>query len=349
MGRLAYQVAKILSWNAAGDLIAIAYPLYSDREHPVQIIDATRYEVLTSIEVLALWTQVVWHPADNLIAAGTWSGETLVLDALTGEVFFYFQEQESDRHPRIYSNSTMAVCWFSKSVIAIVTQWETYIVDVELNKILQCSISEMITLNLNATVSVKFISAQEGIFHVEIGALSESFRPWRNDFSLVERLFPESSEFAPRLLDEKFSPDGNRLVTIAEGCVIKVFDIRSGRLLAHIRGGLYFVQFPYSPFQDVLAWHPDGSRFAAVGQFGGVRIWDGKTYELLQQYGGFESGYGEISESLDNYSEQELHQIEASNMSALRRWIRSFLRCRALIVEDGNCYGHGLRYQESCL
>ena len=302
---------RSLSWNAAGDLIAIAYPQYSDSEHPVQIIDATRYEVITSIEVLALWTQVVWHPSDNLIAAGTWSGETLILDALTGEVSFYFQQQESDEQTNYSWNSTMAVCWFSNSVIGVITQWETYVINVEQNKILESFDIRNQFHPPECDGEHKIISGQEGMFHFETGAYSESFKPWRNDFSLIERLFPDSREFAPRLLDEKFSPDGNRLVTIAEGCVIKVFDIRSGRLLAHIRGGLYFVQFPYSPFQDVLAWHPDGSRFAAVGQFGGVRIWDGKTYELLQQYDGFESGYGEISESLNIYSEEELHQIEA--------------------------------------
>ena len=93
--------------------------------------------------------------------------------------------------------------------------------------------------------------------------------------------------------------------------LIHVLDARDGRLLAAIRGGLYFVQEPSERFVDSVAWHPDGSRFAAVGQVGGIRIWDAESYELLQRFDGFEAGYGKLAELLKFYAEETLNQIEA--------------------------------------
>ena len=304
---------RSLSWNADGDIVAIAFPMYYDSEHPVLIIDVTRFEVITEHDVLALWTQLVWHPEENLIAAGNWGGEAFVLDALTGEEIFYFKEKETDERPRLYSNATMGFCWFSKSVLAIISQWQTYIVDVELDEILQSFDIRNDLYPPECEGEHMIIAAQEGVFDVELGAYSETYKPWRddNDVSLIETIFPPSNDFIPVVQDQKFSPDGSKIVRIWEGCEITVGDTRNGRLLASIRGGIYFVQFPYTPYEDSLAWHPDGSRFAAVGQFGGVRIWDGETYELLQQYDGFESGYGEIGEALNQiYSEEALRQIE---------------------------------------
>ena len=158
----------------------------------------------------------------------------------------------------------------------------------------------------------KIISTTGGMFHVETGAFSETYRPWRedNDFTLRESIFPRSGDLFPLVQDDMFSPDGSKYVYIKEGCLIYVLDPRDGRTLAVIRGGLYFVQEPYTPFLDSLAWRPDGGRFAAVGQFGGIRIWDGETYELLQRYDGFESGYGEVRGKLNFYSEETLGRIE---------------------------------------
>ena len=104
----------------------------------------------------------------------------------------------------------------------------------------------------------------------------------------------------------EFSPDGNEILIIEEGCSIHVFDGNDGKSLASIRGGIYFVQVPYTPFQDSLTWHPAGSRFASVGQFGGIRIWDAATYDLLQRFDGFEAGYGELSWGFDNYGERRI-------------------------------------------
>ena len=203
---------RSLAWNADGDLVAIGYTEFTDSEHPVQIIDVTRFEVITEIEVLALWTQVVWHPTDNLIAVGNWPGEAFVLDALTGEVFFYFQEQENDEQTNHSWNSTMAVCWFSKSVIAVITQWETYVIDVELNEILQSFDIRNQFHPPECHDEHKIINAQRGMFHVETGAFSETYTPWRddNDFSLIEKIFPDSSKCRHTCKIRSFHPTGTR-------------------------------------------------------------------------------------------------------------------------------------------
>lgn len=309
---------RSLSWNADGDLVAVAFPKYYDSEHPVLIIDVTRFEVIAEHDVLALWTQLVWHPEENLIAADNFGGETFVLDALTGEEVFYFQEKETDRRPRLYTNSTMGLCWFSQSVLAIITGQQTYIVDVELDEILQSFYIRSDLYPPACEGKHKIIAAQEGVFNVDPGAYSERFKSWNdnNEIDFVKRIFPYSSaplvrERLPGSEDHKISPDGSKVAYNQEGCRISVFDTNDGTWLAVMRAGVYFVQFQWPPYEDSLAWHPDGSRLAAVGQFGGVRVWDGETYELLQQYDGFESGYGEIGEALNQiYSEEAMRRIE---------------------------------------
>ena len=253
-------------------LLLLDFPMYATVDKHIQIIDVDELAIITEIVHPLLWTQVEWHLIDNLLAAGSWSGEAHVWDALTGEARFDFEE--SDEQTGGNRNSTMAVCWFSESVIAVATQWELYIVDVEVNESLQ---SFDIRNDFYPPVchdERKIIRTPSGMFHVEAGAYSEDFKPWRdeNDWSRREIIFPRSSELVPEAQDGKFSPDGSKYLYSGEGCRIHVLDVRDGRLLAQIRGGIYFVQEPSERFVDSLAWHPGGSRFAAVGQFGGIRI-----------------------------------------------------------------------------
>ncbi len=309
---------RSVDWNASGDLVAIGYPRIVTGGPPIQIVDIKRLEVVTEIDPPAsLWTQVEWRPTENHLAAGTWTGETFVWDALTGEAVFSFQE--NDEQTNFSWNSTMAVCWFSKSVIAVITQWETYVVDVELNTVVHSFDIRNLHFPPECNAERKIIDTVEGMFHVEIGAYSETYKPWRddNDFSLIERIFPESHDFVSEVQDQEFSPDGNKIVSNFEGCRITVFDTRNGRLLALIRGGIYFVQEPLTPFLDSLAWHPDGSRFAAVGQFGGIRIWDAETFDLLQRFDGYKAGYGELSAIFQSRSKHEFKEEDVARIEAL--------------------------------
>ena len=82
------------------------------------------------------------------------------------------------------------------------------------------------------------------------------------------------------------SPDSRRFVMHQEGCQVHVFDAATGESLAKLPGGV-FHDGAYSRFPDSIAWHPDGTRFAVVGQFGDIRVWSAETYHLLQRFDGF--------------------------------------------------------------
>ena len=203
----------------------------------------------------------------------------------------------------------MAVCWFAENVIAIVTQFETYLVDVEFNTTLQSfDIQSSILFPLTCNRHFKVFAGSHGIIDLKTG----DFAPiaWHNEINDAESLFPDVKSSSIGEQDAEFSPEGSKLLIIGEGCLLHLHDGSDGRLLTSVRSGIYFVQEPYTPFLDSLAWHPDGGRFAAVGQFGGIRIWDAETYELLQWFDGFEAGYGiETSSRFEFYSEEELNQI----------------------------------------
>ena len=325
---------RSLGWNANSDLVAIAYPTIADSELPMQIIDVTRLKVTVEIETLGLWTQIAWHPARNLIAGGAWGGTTSVWDALTGEQVFNFEES-ADRHG--WSNSTtLAVCWTTDSEIVIVTEWETYIVNVDSNEILERF--DIYTLGHHRAACHRDYRIRGGA--VEIIDLRTGERNYfvSNDaVEPIEVLVPQDAEYVEHDLDIEFSPDASKFASIGEGCHLAIYDGHRFRLLARIRSGILIVEGPFAiPYLDALAWHPDGSRFAAVGQFGGVRVWDAQTYELLQIYDGFEADYGELSPYIEILkSRQYADMPDASEIEALKERCKDELDSAALDL-DGN-------------
>lgn len=290
---------RSLSWNATGDLVAIGFPLHGDVDKQIQVIDVGKLEIMTGIVHHLLWTQVEWHPTENLLAAGSWSGEVNIWDAQTGEVLFEFEE--TDEQTAFPWNSSLAVCWFAENVIAVVTQFETYLVDVEFNRVLQSfDIRSSNRFPLACGRHFKVFAGSHGIIDLKTG----DFTPvaWHNERNDSDSLFPNVKSSSIYEQDAEFSPDGSKLLIIGEGCLLHIHDGNDGKSLTSVRAGIYFVQEQYTPFADSLAWHPDGSRFAAVGQFGGIRIWDAETFDLLQRFDGFESGFGELRWKLNSYT-----------------------------------------------
>ena len=299
---------RSLSWNATGDLVVIGYPLHADVDKQIQVIDVGKLEVITEIVHHLLWTQVEWHPTENLLAAGSWSGEAHIWDAETGEVLFEFEE--SDEQTAFPWNSSLAVCWFAENVIAVVTQFETYVVDVEFNTTLQSlDIQSSILFPLACNRHFKVFAGSHEIIDLKTGEFTAI--AWHNEINDKESLFPDVKSSSIYEQDAEFSPEGSKLLIIGEGCLLHIHDGTDGKSLTSVRAGIYFVQEPYTPFADSLAWHPDSSQFAAVGQFGGIRIWDAETFELLQRFDGFEAGYGELRWKLNSYSGESSNQIEA--------------------------------------
>lgn len=215
---------RSLDWNARGDLLAVAFPLVSGNDTPIQIIDVNEFRVITEI-VYLLWTQVEWHPTDNLLAAGSWSGEAHVWDALTGEALFEFQE--NDEQIAFPWNSSLAVCWFTENVIAVVTEWETYVIDVEFNRTLQSFDIQSSTLfPLACNRHFKVFAGSHEIIDLK----TSDFAPiaWHNEINDAESLFPDVKSSSIGEQDAEFSPEGSKLLIIGEGCLLHLHDGSDG-------------------------------------------------------------------------------------------------------------------------
>ena len=310
-----------LEWNAAGNLLAVGFPVIGNGVSDIQIVDFNRLEVITKIDMSdwrePLWSQVVWHPTDNVVAAGGFWSKTLIWDALTGEELFEFEE--SNKQTAFPWNSTEAVCWFAESVIAIITEWEIYVVDVEVNKTLQSlDFGFPMVHGAYCNSEYKILSRGGELIDLNVGTHVNIFDQINR--SLKDGIFPFSLELGPSplVLEAEFSPDGSKILSIAEGCLIHVSDGQNGRLLAEIPGGMYIVRGAYISFLDSLSWHPDGSRFAAVGQFGGISVWDAETYELLRRFDGFNTSYPATSlMSPKWFNKETLDWIDALKMECI--------------------------------
>lgn len=304
---------KSLEWNAAGTLLAVGYP--KDR-YPgvseIQIIDVDKLEVITEINLGHLdewlWTEVAWHPLDNRIAAGGYWGKSFIWDALSGAPVFQFEQ--SDEPPKSPPNTTIAVCWFTESVIAILTKLETFVVDVELNKTLH-SFEIYLWLPPDCHKDYKILTHRGNLVDAETGAYVDAYE----DIPLgpADIVIPFARDNWEPTQYFEFSPDGSKILRAGQGCRLRVYDGHNGKFLAKFPGGIFLVQdFGATIFRDSLAWHPDGSRFAAVGQFGGIRVWDAETRKLLRRYDGFEISYPALFGSLQGeLDEEELKLIDS--------------------------------------
>ncbi len=304
---------KSLEWNAAGTLLAVGYP--KDRypgASEIQIIDVDKLEIITEINLGYLkewlWTEVAWHPTDNRIAAGGYWGKSFIWDALTGSAVFQFEQ--SDEPASGIPNTAIAVCWFTESVIAFLTKLETFVVDVDLSKTLY-SFEFYLWLPPDCHRDYKIVNHRGHLIDAKTGAHIDAYEGIPFDPSDI--VIPlETNAWEPTQYFE-FSPDGSRIVRATQGCWLHLYDGDNGKFLAKFPGGIFLVEdFGAIMFRDSLAWRPDGSRFAAVGQFGGIRVWDAETHKLLRRYDGFEISYPAVAYSvLGELNEEELKLIDS--------------------------------------
>lgn len=309
-----------IEWNAASDLLAVAYPVTGAEGGAIQVIDFANLVVITRIDTVHweewLWSQVAWHPTDNLLAAGTWLGKAFVWDALTGEAEFEFEE--SDEQNAFAWNSTVTVCWLSESVIAVVTQWEIYIVDTEVNRTVQ-------TLDTGSPMQEVDCYAFDRIMKNCGDAINVAICSWgygSSNFSRAQRqtFLGAPKQWAPLYIaDISYSPDGSKALTLGEGCLLHVTDSDTGLLLADLAGGVIVEQDGYlNVFRDSLTWRPDGRQFAAVGQFGGISVWDADTYDLLQRFEGFDVSYEQTTPvNLEDLAGDELRWFNSLKMKCI--------------------------------
>ena len=265
---------RLVKWNASGDLL-----VHSSFLSSIKVVDVSAKKVLLEIEVpeSGLWTPVHWHPKENLIVGGTIQGTTHIWDATTGEELFMFDNpaEPSDLgHP-----VPLGFCWFANSKVAIVTSLAAFVVDITQNKILREYVGYFGYDWTSCNRNYQILSPDGWLIDLNTGRDSIIPGLGRNGQSIVD--------FFPLAL--AWSPAADLIVSNLNGCRIRVFEFDgwSGRLAAELSGGAYYI--PSVGFHlGSIGWHPSGSRFAVVGEFGEVRVWDAKTYELMHQFDGFE-------------------------------------------------------------
>ena len=292
---------RSLNWNAAGDLLAVGYPMVAE-DSPIQIIDVSKLEIITEIGLPGLWTQVIWHPEDSLIVVGSYGGTAHIWNAITGEEIFYFEESAENLD---WNNPTVAFCWLTENSLVITTQWEVYVVSLVENKTIHTfRVPRLKASDCNR--DYRLISITGDLVDLQTGSNAKLFDS--SEFVAIDDGHVEG--YFLSTLSVAWSPESGHIVTSQEGCRIRVFDRLSGELVTEVNGGIYLEELAFSFFQDSIAWHPDGSRFAVVGQFGDIRVWDADSFELLQRFDGFEiSDFGGYLEHLSEEVLQEAMDV----------------------------------------
>ena len=291
--------SRSLSWNAAGDLLAVGYPMVAENS-PIQIIDLKEFEAITEIDFPGLWTQVLWHPEDNLIVAGSYGGTAHIWNAITGEELFYFKESADKQD---LNNPTVAFCWATGQSLTIVTQWEVYVVSLVDSRTLHTFRVPRLGAS-DCNNEYQLVTVGGYLVDLQSDSHTELF-----DARQFVRIDDENVEgYSLSTLSVSWSPVSSHIVTSQEGCHIRVFDGLNSELVIELRGGIYLEQLAFSFFQDSIAWHPDGTRFAVVGQFGDISVWDAQTFRLLLRYYGF--AVSDVGGHLQHSSEEVVQQAQ---------------------------------------
>ncbi|MCY3779378.1 MAG: WD40 repeat domain-containing protein [Chloroflexi bacterium] len=266
---------RFVAWDSTGDYVVYSGPLITQ----ISIVDVSKLKVITAIADTYTWGPVRWHPTADRIVSGTLSGIIRVWDAITGEELFYFDSMAEYPYDRLF-HETLGLCWFSEKALIIISPQRIFVVDVdEGSKLEEFGPEPFGRRNVDCNSENRILSVDGRLFDLEAGSLSRDF------LQFSELNYPVSLTTPAAV---RWSPDSRRFVANLTGCLTRVYDGRTGKVIAGMPGGLRNLGTSPYFFIDSIAWHPDGGRFAVVGQFGDIRVWDAKTYELLQRFDGFE-------------------------------------------------------------
>ena len=266
-------LSSFVEWNSTGDLLAFSGQLQTQ----ISIVDVRELQVITEI-VAFPWSPVIWHPTADRIVSGTLGGDTRMWDALTGEEVFHFDSMAEYSSDGIL-HETLGLCWFNEKALTIVSPQRIFVVDVDDGTILEeFGPTPIANRNADCNLSNQVLSVDGRLFDLEDAAVTWDFIQGRK-FGLPERL--------PVPAAVRWSPDSRLIAANLTGCLTRVYNGQTGNVIAGMPGGLYNLGTSPYFYIDSIAWHPDGTRFAVVGQFGDIRVWDAKTFELLMRYDGF--------------------------------------------------------------
>ncbi len=254
-----------IDWNATGDMIAISF---RNDDTPVLVLSAEHQRVITRINT-QFPLSVRWRPKENVLATVSFF-EVITWNALTSEMLIRIGRPEAERLNHLY-----ALCWLNSDEIALLGNYNIFLVRV----------SDQTTLktlgNLRGSAADchdddRMATAGGLVFDLDVG------RRLGTDTQLATL-----DNYAFNYVSVAWSPDGSKIVANGNGgmCRFGVFDGETTEILAELQGSFSRVD-DYLRYADSIAWHPDGSRFAVVGQFD-IRLWDADTFALLKRYDGF--------------------------------------------------------------
>ena len=269
-----------LDWNASGEMVAVSNA--HNWRAGIVVVSLREAAVLTHIN-RALWSNVRWHPEEDIVLAMVWAG-IVAWDALSGEEVYV-----STKFLSPDANSTSdywAVCWLSGDTVAAISPSYVTFLNVAQDRRLRTlsDIDRLLGVSSHAGVDChgqdRLVSIYAGVIDLDTG---ETIKPKS----------PKATfhDYGSYFIDVAWSPDGRRYLMNGNVglCRIAVFDGETSELLAELQGS-YSREHDLSTYSESVTWHPHGKRFAVVGQFD-IRVWDANTYELLRRYDGFEVGY----------------------------------------------------------
>ena len=194
----------------------------------------------------------------------------------TGDELIHIVGLEVDKPDVRYFNHLFSACWLNNDVIAVAGDYDIFIVRV----------SDQETLETFGNIgSVAIDCHRDEKLVTTYGRVS--------DFDDGLRLADDThlatlDDYTFKYVSVAWSPDGSMIVANGNGgmCRFGVFDGETTEMLAELQGSFSRVG-DYLRYADSIAWHPDGGRFAVLGQFD-IRLWDAESFELLKRFAGFE-------------------------------------------------------------
>ncbi|MGF1604249.1 MAG: NB-ARC domain-containing protein [Thermosynechococcaceae cyanobacterium] len=99
------------------------------------------------------------------------------------------------------------------------------------------------------------------------------------------------TEITGNVLSAAFSPEGNALATCDNAYTIRLWDVKTGKLLTLYQGHTHWIRS--------VAFSPDGELLASGGSDGTVRLWQRSTGQCLQVLGGHQEEIFSVAFSAD--------------------------------------------------